>query len=319
MGDERPTGDEPQSVNRPADGAPERGEPTERIEITVAELLGRMPSPQARRPPSRHAAPMLTGSSARRKLALTTGAVLAASSVIATALFGPPDLLGQRGPSSTGSNEPDGGHPGSGSTGPSHQPPGTPGQQTTPEDRNPRPLATPSPPAATAPVVPGGPPALAVPEFGPRRNGEGRSGSPSGNGSSSRNGSSSGDRSSSGRGSSGGDQASGSRSAGGGGTGSRIGDVGLALGSSGRSAGAGLTDTATDTATEAVADGLVDTSVDTVDRAEGGLAEVSLCVPAGSALSSLTEPITACALEVTDALDVTDSLTGAADLGGLLT
>ena len=85
--------------------------------------------------------------------------------------------------------------------------------------------------------------------------------------------------------------------------------MGLALGSSGRSAGEGLTDAATEP--EAVADGLVDTSVDTVDGTAGGLAEVSSCVPAGSALSSLAEPITACALEVTD------DLAGGGALGGL--
>jgi hypothetical protein len=103
-----------------------------------------------------------------------------------------------------------------------------------------------------------------------------------------------------------------------GGTGSRIGDVGLALGSSGRSVGGGVTDTATGAATdtEPVTEGLVDSSVDTVDRTAANLAEVSSCVPAGSALSSLTEPITACAVEVTDGLADGGALDGLT--GGLL-
>src|SRR5882757_2572774 len=86
-------------VEQPAPGAPPR-----RIELTVAELLGRTPLAAAGRRPTRHSVHSFEKMSPRRRVALTAGAVVAAGSVVAAALFAPNDFLRPREPSRTNSD-----------------------------------------------------------------------------------------------------------------------------------------------------------------------------------------------------------------------
>jgi len=113
--------------------SPKHGDRPERVRVTVAELLGRRAGATRGRPVTRHSAAVPRGLSPRHKLAIATGALFAAASVLASTVLGQPGR-GSAGPIGTGSSEPESAHPGAGVG----EPPGL-GPAPVPQDRGPLP------------------------------------------------------------------------------------------------------------------------------------------------------------------------------------
>jgi hypothetical protein len=121
---------------------PRRGERPERVQITVAELLGQRPRAPAGRRARHHASPPARVSP-RRMAAMAAASVVAAGSVVAAAVFGSTLRIGPGPGVPTGANEPGSESPGGhiGELAPPGQPrqpgqlgqPGQPGQPGPPE------------------------------------------------------------------------------------------------------------------------------------------------------------------------------------------
>jgi hypothetical protein len=130
---------------------PDRGERPERVQITVAELLGRRPC-GAGAGRARHAAPGVARLPPRRGFALAAGSMVAAGSVVATTVFGSSLHLGPRTGIPTGANEP-------GTASPGGQVPALPqpGHRPGPDDPKPNRTLLMPPPAPGHDMAPSGP------------------------------------------------------------------------------------------------------------------------------------------------------------------